>query len=535
MNVPSISSLIIPLLLNVALGQEQAYQRSKFVSVDIRDIYEKQKFEIEFHGKDTVDSAWNSEAGDSRYFTTDDTSEIDHPEDKSEVMPKEDAEVISETDPEDMAEENRKEMEGEESAEMSVENTVEEYPEDVTTKNRILSRSKKIVLCFDGSGNGRNDFEKEFRNMTMGITNILKIHLLAGGSAKERDSDYADIDGQHSLYTVGLGADKPNNINGIVGWIQAQQNAMMKKLKRIYQPGDQLYMFGFSRGAAAAREFVAMMNIKGIRYDPRKKPHRKPTIKFIGLFDCVSSEIATPHGIIIQSLTKTGIFSPRLVKEKNGVMASNVEKALHIIGLDDPRMYSGFGPTMLGQVDGKYEEIWFPGTHGNIGGSWKEKTLGDVCLKYMLDRVEELEDGLTFKKQPFDFKDRVVGDFPMSSKEFNKWMKMKSPNDNLSVNWENGNFKDEDKLSYRKIGVFKNNKFYKDGVVKVHKSINTVFNKLDEIYTKETPYNRNLLKANFVVVDDPSTKLPEETKKLRETLTKHAPKDHQHGMYAMEA
>lgn len=415
-----------------------------------------------------------------------------------------------------------------------------------------MASNKNILLCFDGSGNepkmyGTYEGDHVVASLRYGITNVLKIHLLAGGSAITDDDDYADVDGQHSIYVSGVGVRV--KVNLLFGYIKVQTEEMLEKLEKVYRKGDRLFLFGFSRGAASAREFVSIVNSRGIKcldnkfasltcrrytgsiYEERDK---NPIIKFMGLFDCVSRQVFSLSFFkgIAQMALKRGVFSPRVLGEKEGKMADNVERALHLVGLDDPRMYGSHGPTLLGQIDDKFEEIWMPGTHGDTGGAWYDKDLGDVALKYMLDCVEEHGEGIKFKKAPFNFNKQTIDFISETSafQDFNNYMTLKSLDQKTAkdaVNWEN-KFK-QDKASYRVIGTWKNNEFHEDGLVTIHESAYVIFDSIanagQDIYTQDTPYNINLLPANFQIIDNEGNISSEKTEKLKQLLQDHGPKE----------
>jgi len=400
-----------------------------------------------------------------------------------------------------------------------------------------MASNKNILLCFDGSGNSPNMYgtyegDQEVASLKYGITNVLKIHLLAGGSAITDNDDYADVDGQHSIYVSGVGVKVRANL--LFGYVKYQTDEMLEKLEKVYRKGDRLFLFGYSRGAASAREFVSIVNSRGIKCLDSEERDKNPIIKFMGLFDCVSRQVFSWSffKVVIQMIFKRGAFSPRVLGEKEGKMADNVERALHLVGLDDPRMYGSHGPTLLGQIDEKFEEIWMPGTHGNTGGSWYEKDLGDVALKYMLDRVEDLGEGIKFKKAPFNFNEQTIDFISKTSafQDFNNYMVLKSLDQKTAkdaVNWEN-KFK-QDKASYRVIGTWKNNEFHKDGLATIHESAYVIFDSIAnagrDIYTQDTPYNINLVPANFQVIVNEGNISSEKTEKLKQLLQDHGPKE----------
>jgi uncharacterized protein (DUF2235 family) len=181
-----------------------------------------------------------------------------------------------------------------------------------------------------------------------------------------------------------------------------------------YEPGDKLYIFGFSRGAVVARALSGLLS-KGIlkREDvnmfahvwadyvglreialsglPKEYPRGpavkyedklsepNPTIEFLGVFDTV----AGGHGIaeVTQKL--------RLNQRRVG---ANVKNAVQLLAIDETRSF--FRPIMWtgtgNQGEGKtthLEQIWIPGVHSDVGGAYRDRSLGNISLLTMIDRV----------------------------------------------------------------------------------------------------------------------------------------------------
>lgn len=190
----------------------------------------------------------------------------------------------------------------------------------------------------------------------MGLTNILKLHLLAGGSIDDTDHKDGYFEGQRSLYTRGFGATKeelekvrPEDKNTIpslfeFGWgdiMGEQVNHMKVRLSNVYKEGDKVYVFGFSRGAASARIFANEI----------LKDQTVPSIEFLGVYDTVlENQKMNPDEIKRNSagfLPSTYCDGP----ENKGQLNPDIRKAFHCVSLDDPqfqRLLGPFPPTLVG-------------------------------------------------------------------------------------------------------------------------------------------------------------------------------------------
>jgi uncharacterized protein (DUF2235 family) len=193
-------------------------------------------------------------------------------------------------------------------------------------------------------------------------------------------------------------------------------------------PQDDIYIFGFSRGAYTARVLAGFIHAFGIMdrkqlnlldyayrtykgiserdatpddpnapfktmrlYERALTPHR-PDIKALGLFDTVSSVIE--HGKVWPQL-RTHPFT-----KKN----PSVEHVRHAVAIDEQRTM--FNP-VLWEPGGDFtgppfkkrdpapqdlKEVWFSGVHGDVGGGYEEKKSAQakIPLIWMIREMEEI-------------------------------------------------------------------------------------------------------------------------------------------------
>lgn len=224
---------------------------------------------------------------------------------------------------------------------------------------------KKLFIFLDGTWNDeRGLFDNEI------ISNIVKLKK----SIIENET-------QLIHYSRGIGNDIENLFVGMVvkgvfalGERKQRHKAMMF-LKKNYEFGDNIYIFGFSRGAASSRLLVNDLKIKGIR------GITNINIDFLGLLDTVSA-FSIPLkilGIKVKNRREKIILNDNL---------ENVKKIVHILSIDENRRL--FKPDLIKLREG-VEEVWFPGVHSDIGGSYPEEecSIGDKTLKYMIKRLKE--------------------------------------------------------------------------------------------------------------------------------------------------
>lgn len=248
---------------------------------------------------------------------------------------------------------------------------------------------KKILVCFDGTGNEPEDADPELDDEGLledeNISNVLKLHLRAGG----RFDAAVEAFGQLSLYFAG-----PGTRGGVLrravesalapASLAKIQSEALFSLRETYQSGDEVSVFGFSRGAAIARRFVSHLQTLGLADDEKgAEPGQRIPVRFVGVWDTVLSEGAAQKDSEIRSPAELG--------ETNGI-GPDVGRVVHLVSIDDPRKV--FTPTLFAPDD-RVSEVWLAGVHSDVGGGYRKAGLSDIALEFMLERATA-EAGLTF-------------------------------------------------------------------------------------------------------------------------------------------
>lgn len=171
-----------------------------------------------------------------------------------------------------------------------------------------------------------------------------------------------------------------------------------------YQPGDRLFIFGFSRGAAVARMLANDISDYGIPRSVQAKYQRKDTQQDT-LIDFAVRGPNEVHKVEIEVLglwdTVAAFGLPwdkkELSKEKRLLIPANVREVYHLVAIHEIRR--SFDITLLSENGvTKTEEIWFAGAHVNVGGGFSveeppgttlaERGLSDITLRFMMERVK---------------------------------------------------------------------------------------------------------------------------------------------------
>ena len=177
------------------------------------------------------------------------------------------------------------------------------------------------------------------------------------------------------------------------------------------EPDDEIYLFGFSRGAYTARSIAGMVRCIGIakaehvaRVDEAYRIYRKRDtkneadkpaalrfreeyahdhgrIRFLGVWDTVGS-LGVPGGAF-------GWWRQWRYGFHDVKLSSIVDVACHAVAIDEQR--KPFRPTLWttkrreGQI---VKQLWFPGVHSDVGGGYRERGLANVTLHWLIEEAK---------------------------------------------------------------------------------------------------------------------------------------------------
>ena len=206
------------------------------------------------------------------------------------------------------------------------------------------------------------------------------------------------------LYGKGLS----KNIMSAYAWLGAH-----------FEPGDRVFLFGFSRGAFTVRSlsgFLAYCGLLDLRslsaaqafarvevayqkgYRDRSPAWKEDTwslaaepkvpIHFIGAWDTVGA-LGIPNDLALLNL----LDRPQNWRFHDTSLGDHVEFARHAIAIDERR--ASFTPTLwtdpktgvaLGNDD-RVQQLWFAGVHSDVGGGYYESELSDCALQWMFEEA----------------------------------------------------------------------------------------------------------------------------------------------------
>jgi len=257
-----------------------------------------------------------------------------------------------------------------------------------------------LVICCDGTWNSA---DQETVNGDPCVTNVLKI---ACRVAKEKPDGTLQI--VYYDQGVGTGNVLDHYVGGAFGdGLEANIHDAYRFLIANYEIGDDIYIFGFSRGAYTARSLAGMVRRCGIlrrdkvrQYPKAKEIYRStkaatdaPAVAFraesaiepdtpihcIGVWDTVGALGIPIHVLGMRSKSDYEFLDTRLSR--------SVRFAFHALAVDEHRR--PFEPTLWqvtapdpGQV---VRQVWFAGAHSDVGGGYPEAGLSDITLRWMIE------------------------------------------------------------------------------------------------------------------------------------------------------
>jgi uncharacterized protein (DUF2235 family) len=268
---------------------------------------------------------------------------------------------------------------------------------------------KNIVVCCDGTA---NEFAKD-------RTNVLKLYSTL----------IHDTPGQVTYYHPGIGTMEPfgalssftrafTRVLGMaVGYgLENDIRDIYVFLMQTYEPGDSVYLFGFSRGSFTVRAVASLIRLYGL-IRPGNEPLvpyairmltaiqragdnndaakiyfelaaefkrtmscAQPRLRFVGIWDTVSSVgwIENPLHLPYE--------------------ASNpdIEVGRHAVSIDERRAFFRSHlwrpPANPASTHGPWDmrQVWFPGVHCDVGGGYPEKESGlsKFPLEWMIEEAK---------------------------------------------------------------------------------------------------------------------------------------------------
>lgn len=257
-----------------------------------------------------------------------------------------------------------------------------------------MSQKQRLIVLFDGTWNDPDD-----------RTNVYQLSTLIASTEGATP--------QRFFYNPGVGTAIGSKFRGGMFGVGLSQNLLQGYdwLARHHEEGDEIWIFGFSRGAYTARSLVGLLRKCGLlkTSTPRllqqaealyrdkqaapdspacvtfRQTYSKPVrVHFIGVWDTVGA-----LGIPGTMISERGYYSWHDTE-----LSKIVSYAYQAMALDEHR--EAYDAVMWTSEDGKkkhdnlaVEQRWFIGAHANVGGGYGNDPLAGIPLAWMMQKASD--------------------------------------------------------------------------------------------------------------------------------------------------
>ncbi|KAF7310874.1 DUF2235 domain-containing protein [Mycena chlorophos] len=289
---------------------------------------------------------------------------------------------------------------------------------------------KRIIVCCDGTW-------EDGVTMTnrQSYTNILRL----ARTMNHEDTRFNPPIPQIVFYQSGIGSEKDWYSEYVVGITGASLGDKVEEayafIAHNYVPGDEIFLFGFSRGAYTARMVAMFIDLIGVldrtdmdhfatiflAYQKLGKTEAKNNMNDADEVQKLQSELSywmSPNAPGKLRTTSPGGFSVKLVGVFETVgslglpselthhaasrdvfgfndqrLGQHIQYAYHALALNEPRADFNcckFEQTPEGAAKGQVlSQCWFSGDHADVGGGYKHHDLADITLFWMATNIAD--------------------------------------------------------------------------------------------------------------------------------------------------
>ena len=253
--------------------------------------------------------------------------------------------------------------------------------------------SKRIIFCADGTWNDAAT-----------NTNVYKIFKAMGFTAE-----------QCPIYDDGVGSDGNTLIRLLGGAFGEGLDQKIRdgytRISHLYEKGDSIFIFGFSRGAYVARSLAGMIANCGVptqnvddnltelafqAYREHDMSKRQPLLAQLDQKYAMDDPGITMVGVwdTVGALGIPAIFGGIDLGRYSFLdtqLHPCIKNAFHAVSIDERRREFPAtlwtGQTVAGQT---VEQVYFPGVHCDVGGGYPETGLSDITLGWMMSKAKAL-------------------------------------------------------------------------------------------------------------------------------------------------
>lgn len=258
--------------------------------------------------------------------------------------------------------------------------------------------AKNIVLLCDGTA---NQFGVSNTNVVRVVQSLVRDHQ---EQFVYYDPGVGTLPGPGLVTRVGKFLSRVIDLAFATGLDRNVEEAYIYLMNN-WEPGDKVYLFGFSRGSYTARVIAALLYHVGLlpRGSENLIPYALRLLRMArkdnrNLGDQFRETFARPNGSadrrfsvhflgVWDTVSSVGWFWE---PEKFRYTATNPGIAIvrHAIALDERRAFyrqNRFYPAKGSLQD--LQQLWFPGVHSDVGGGYPDSSLGRCSFDWILDEA----------------------------------------------------------------------------------------------------------------------------------------------------
>jgi uncharacterized protein (DUF2235 family) len=290
--------------------------------------------------------------------------------------------------------------------------------------------TKNIVICLDGTNN---------KLRAAANTNVVRLFdLLDLSNASEQVAYYDPGVGTFSSPAAWTPVARTiSRYAGLMFGVGLRQNLgeAYCYLMSVYEPGDRLFIFGFSRGAYTARALTGMLEVFGIlrsgaenlvpyavsEYAKQEKRKGQRDWKVLREYARIygrdlglrHKDHAPIHFLGVWDTVKAAGLAGRQLRWPYTRQLPHVETVRHAVSIDEKRRpfveYLVHMPESRHLIPPRQDllEVWFAGVHSDVGGTFEEGArLSDIPLKWMAEHA--VVAGLLVRKSAYNRASQVT-------------------------------------------------------------------------------------------------------------------------------
>jgi uncharacterized protein (DUF2235 family) len=260
---------------------------------------------------------------------------------------------------------------------------------------------KNIVICCDGTGN-------EFGPTNSNVVKLFQV-LAREGPAQATYYD-PGVGTMAAPQAISEFMKKATWICGLAFGYGLKQKVCeaYTYLMEYYEPGDHVFIFGFSRGAYTARALAAMLHKCGLleKGADNQVPYAYQIFQNHANFAIAAgykktfSRPCLPHFVGVWDTVSTigWIYNP--IALDYTAHNPDIQAFRHAVSIDERRTH--FRTNLFFPADGQdCKQVWFAGVHSDVGGGYPEPESGlaKITLQWMVN--EAVAHGLSVDQEMF--------------------------------------------------------------------------------------------------------------------------------------